>query len=129
MCSVNTCINGHEWTELNTYTSHKTGWKYCRECNRIKTRGRRRNISKHKEVNSLKFLLSDKDLKILQLMSYGYSNKGISKAAKIELKTAENYVSEIYSKLHLPNDVDINKRVMAIREYWLSVVWWKKTIS
>jgi hypothetical protein len=29
-----TCVNGHEWTEENTWVNPKNGWRYCRTCRR-----------------------------------------------------------------------------------------------
>src|SRR5215210_1113553 len=34
-CQKPTCPSGHEWTPENT-KFRKEGWKYCRECNRLR---------------------------------------------------------------------------------------------
>ncbi|MEP7199917.1 MAG: response regulator transcription factor [Chloroflexota bacterium] len=45
--------------------------------------------------------LSDQELKILSLVSYGQTNKDIASTIYLSEKTVRNYVSSILSKLHL----------------------------
>lgn len=45
--------------------------------------------------------LTPQELRVLELMTKGYTNAGIAEALVVQERTVENYVSHIFAKLHL----------------------------
>jgi len=68
--------------------------------------------------------LSEGELQVLRLMAEGYSNAGIGRTMRIAERTAEDYVSRVFTKLGLNapelevgSARDGNKRVLAVLYY------------
>ena len=57
--------------------------------------------------------LTPQELRVLELMTKGYTNSGIAEALVVQERTVENYVSHIFSKLHL-TDKKQQSRVQAV---------------
>ena len=47
--------------------------------------------------------LTTQEMRVLELMAKGYANAGIAEALVVQERTIENYVSNIFAKLHLKN--------------------------
>jgi DNA-binding NarL/FixJ family response regulator len=58
--------------------------------------------------------LSPAEREVLQLMAEGYSNTRISRELHLKVRTIEDVVSKILTKLGLPPDPDSNRRVQAV---------------
>jgi DNA-binding CsgD family transcriptional regulator len=58
--------------------------------------------------------LSPRENEVLELMAQGYSNRAISEKLHLSIKTVEPVVSSIFTKLQLPADATINRRVLAV---------------
>jgi DNA-binding NarL/FixJ family response regulator len=50
----------------------------------------------------------------LELMAKGYANAGIAELLVVQERTVENYVSNIFAKLHVKNKVQQQSRVQAV---------------
>jgi DNA-binding CsgD family transcriptional regulator len=59
--------------------------------------------------------LSPRENEVLELMAQGCSNRAISEQLHLSIKTVEPLVSSIFTKLQLPADASINRRVLAVR--------------
>ncbi len=57
--------------------------------------------------------LTAQEMRVLELMAKGYANTGIAKILVVQERTVENYVSNIFSKLHLKNKAQ-QARVQAV---------------
>lgn len=58
--------------------------------------------------------LSPRENDVLDLIAQGLSNKAISEQLHLSIKTVEPVVSSIFTKLQLPADGTINRRVLAV---------------
>jgi DNA-binding CsgD family transcriptional regulator len=58
--------------------------------------------------------LSPRENEVLDLIAQGLSNKAISERLHLSIKTVEPIVSSIFTKLQLPVDATINRRVLAV---------------
>lgn len=58
--------------------------------------------------------LSPRENEVLDLMAQGLSNKAISEQLHLSIKTVEPIVSSIFTKLRLPADATMNRRVLAV---------------
>jgi DNA-binding NarL/FixJ family response regulator len=58
--------------------------------------------------------LTDRERDVLALMAEGRSNRAIATALDIGDKTVETHVARIFSKLGLEEDLDDNRRVLAV---------------
>jgi DNA-binding CsgD family transcriptional regulator len=58
--------------------------------------------------------LSPRENEVLDLIAQGLSNKAISEQLHLSIKTVEPVVSSIFTKLQLPVDATINRRVLAV---------------
>lgn len=58
--------------------------------------------------------LSPRENDVLDLIAQGLSNKAISETLHLSIKTVEPVVSSIFTKLQLPADAAINRRVLAV---------------
>ncbi|WP_246161753.1 helix-turn-helix transcriptional regulator [Aeromicrobium ginsengisoli] len=58
--------------------------------------------------------LSPRENDVLDLIAQGLSNKAISEQLHLSIKTVEPVVSSIFTKLQLPADATINRRVLAV---------------
>jgi len=58
--------------------------------------------------------LSPRENDVLDLIAQGLSNKAISERLHLSIKTVEPVVSSIFTKLQLPADPTINRRVLAV---------------
>jgi DNA-binding NarL/FixJ family response regulator len=61
--------------------------------------------------------LTPREREILGLMAEGRSNQGIADRLTLELKTVENHVGQIFSKLALEPASDDHRRVLAVLTY------------
>jgi DNA-binding NarL/FixJ family response regulator len=61
--------------------------------------------------------LTPREQEVLQLMAEGLSNQGIADRLEISLRSAEKYVSSIFTKLDLPDTGGEQRRVLAVLEY------------
>jgi DNA-binding NarL/FixJ family response regulator len=57
--------------------------------------------------------LTPQEFRVLELMTKGYTNTGIAEALVVQERTVENYVSNIFAKLHL-RDKSQQARVQAV---------------
>jgi DNA-binding NarL/FixJ family response regulator len=57
--------------------------------------------------------LTAQEMRVLELMAKGYANSGIAKVLVVQERTVENYVSNIFAKLHL-KDKAKQARVQAV---------------
>lgn len=57
--------------------------------------------------------LTSQEMRVLELMAKGYANPGIAEVLVVQERTIENYVSNIFSKLHL-RDKAQQARVQAV---------------
>jgi DNA-binding NarL/FixJ family response regulator/class 3 adenylate cyclase len=62
--------------------------------------------------------LSDREREVLDLMAQGLSNQAIGGRLHLSPKTVETHVRSIFTKLHLHEDADGNRRVQAVIQ-WL----------
>jgi len=58
--------------------------------------------------------LTPREREVLELMATGSSNQGIADKLVITLRTAEKYVSSIFTKLGLPSAKSDSRRVLAV---------------
>lgn len=58
--------------------------------------------------------LTEREQEVLSLMAQGHSNAGIAEQLTLNQRTAETHVSNILTKLHLPPDAGIDRRVSAV---------------
>ncbi len=58
--------------------------------------------------------LTERERDVLRLMAEGRSNASLARHLSVGLKTAEGYVSAIFTKLDLPPAPDDNRRVLAV---------------
>jgi DNA-binding NarL/FixJ family response regulator len=58
--------------------------------------------------------LTVREREVLELMAAGSSNQGIADALVITLRSAEKYVSSIFTKLGLPSSGSESRRVLAV---------------
>jgi DNA-binding NarL/FixJ family response regulator len=61
--------------------------------------------------------LTPREREVLELMAQGRSNQGIADKLVITLRSAEKYVSSIFSKLGLPSGESDSRRVLAVLLY------------
>ena len=61
--------------------------------------------------------LTPRERDVLQLLSEGLSNAAIAERMDITLRSAEKYVSSIFSKLGLPDTGGEHRRVLAVLQY------------
>ena len=61
--------------------------------------------------------LNERDLDVLRLMARGMSNRAIAGELHLALKTVENRISAIFVRLGLNDDLDDNRRVIAVLTY------------
>jgi DNA-binding NarL/FixJ family response regulator len=61
--------------------------------------------------------LTPREREVLQLAAEGLSNQAIAERMVITLRSAEKYVSTIFSKLGLPDTGSEHRRVLAVLEY------------
>jgi|GEM_PF-2327917 len=57
--------------------------------------------------------LTPSEQRVFELLSHGRSNGGIAKELFVSERTVEVHVRHIFSKLGLPSDASINRRVVA----------------
>lgn len=58
--------------------------------------------------------LTDREREVLSLMAQGHSNAGIADQLVVNQRTAETHVSNILTKLDLPPDAALDRRVAAV---------------
>ena len=58
--------------------------------------------------------LTDREREVLSLMAEGHSNAGIAEQLVVNQRTAETHVSNILTKLDLPPDTALDRRVAAV---------------
>jgi DNA-binding NarL/FixJ family response regulator len=58
--------------------------------------------------------LTPQEMRVLELMAKGYANAGIAELLVVQERTVENYVSNIFAKLHVKNKVQQQSRVQAV---------------
>jgi DNA-binding NarL/FixJ family response regulator len=61
--------------------------------------------------------LTAREREVLQLVAEGRSNQGIADELTITLRSAEKYVSSIFTKLGLPDTGSEHRRVLAVLEF------------
>ena len=61
--------------------------------------------------------LTPREREVLQLAAEGLSNQAIAERMVITLRSAEKYVSSIFTKLGLPDTGSEHRRVLAVLEY------------
>jgi len=61
--------------------------------------------------------LTTREREVLQLAAEGLSNQAIAERMVITLRSAEKYVSSIFTKLGLPDTGSEHRRVLAVLEY------------
>jgi DNA-binding NarL/FixJ family response regulator len=61
--------------------------------------------------------LTDREREVLALMAEGHSNQAIAESLYLGLKTVEVHVRNIFTKLGLQPDSDVNRRVLAVVTY------------
>jgi DNA-binding NarL/FixJ family response regulator len=61
--------------------------------------------------------LAPREREVLQLAAEGLSNQAIAERMVITLRSAEKYVSSIFTKLGLPDTGSEHRRVLAVLEY------------
>ena len=61
--------------------------------------------------------LTAREREVLQLVAEGRSNQGIADALSITLRSAEKYVSSIFTKLGLPDTGGEHRRVLAVLRF------------
>jgi DNA-binding NarL/FixJ family response regulator len=61
--------------------------------------------------------LTAREREVLQLVAEGRSNQGIAGALNITLRSAEKYVSSIFTKLGLPDTGGKHRRVLAVLRF------------
>lgn len=61
--------------------------------------------------------LTDRELEVLEAMAQGQSNAAIAASIHAAERTVEKYISSIFSKLHLVDEPDVNRRVRAVVLY------------
>jgi DNA-binding NarL/FixJ family response regulator len=61
--------------------------------------------------------LTAREREVLQLVAEGLSNQAIAQRLVITLRSAEKYVSSIFTKLGLPNSGGEHRRVLAVLRY------------
>jgi serine/threonine-protein kinase PknK len=59
-------------------------------------------------------VLSAREREVLALMAEGRSNSGISRELWVTEGTVEKHVRSILMKLHLPEDGEMHRRVLAV---------------
>ncbi len=65
-------------------------------------------------VNNPVASLSARDREVLSLVAEGQSNKSIARRLFVTERTVEAHVSQIFLKLHIDEDADSNRRVLAV---------------
>lgn len=58
--------------------------------------------------------LTPREHEVLELMATGASNAAIAGALVLSERGVEKHISSVFSKLHLPGDSDVNRRVRAV---------------
>lgn len=58
--------------------------------------------------------LTQQEMRVLELMAKGYANAGIAEELVVQERTIENYVSNIFAKLHLKKKAQQQARVQAV---------------
>ena len=61
--------------------------------------------------------LTIREREVLHLMAEGHSNGAIGELLHIGHKTVETHIGTIFSKLELPPDQDLDRRVQAVLTY------------
>jgi len=67
--------------------------------------------------------LTDRETEVLSLMAEGHSNAGIADKLVVNQRTAETHVSHILTKLDLPPDTALDRRVAAV------IMWLRRDID
>jgi len=67
-----------------------------------------------KKLNYDHAFLTGREIEALALSAQGLSNYAISKELGVTLKSIQNYINNIYQKLHLEVNGDIQPRVSAV---------------
>lgn len=67
-------------------------------------------VGRHSDLASL----TPREREVLELMSLGLSNSSIQRELWISAKTVERHVGAVFSKLDLPPDVVVHRRVTAV---------------
>jgi len=68
-----------------------------------------------RSTTSFADLLSDAERSVLELLATGMSNRAIAEFRYVAERTVETHVRQIFKKLGLPDDPDVNRRVLAAR--------------
>lgn len=61
--------------------------------------------------------LTPRERQVLRLMAEGCSNAAICDRLRMGAKTVESHVRRIFQRLHLPDEPDANRRVLAVLAY------------
>ena len=58
--------------------------------------------------------LTPREVEVLELMANGASNASIAGTLTLSERAVEKHISSVFSKLHLTEDADVNRRVRAV---------------
>ncbi|HZM79439.1 MAG TPA: response regulator transcription factor [Candidatus Limnocylindrales bacterium] len=79
-------------------------------------------IKKRRSIQSAHGL-TEREAEVLRLLAEGFSNAGIAERTGLSRKTVEVHLVNIFGKLRIPTDADINRRVTA------AMTWLRSTDS
>ncbi len=65
--------------------------------------------------------LTDREREVLSLMAEGHSNGSLAETLVLNQRTIETHVSNIFSKLDLPPELEVHRRVQAVLTYLTNV--------
>lgn len=61
--------------------------------------------------------LTDRERQVLALVAEGASNQAVSTRLYLSIGAVEKHVASIFTKLHLPPDAEVNRRVAAVLRF------------
>lgn len=75
-------------------------------------------VTLEKKDESILFGLTQRQIEVLQLLAYGYSNAAIAKRLDVTVKAVESHISTIYQELYISDDLELHSRVKAALLYF-----------